>query len=167
MVNGYVDLGTYVGFTPYVGGGLGYTYIDWGTLSGSNFCVNGAAPVRPSAISRTTENDGEQSWRFTYAADGGHCLRRFAEPEDRPRLSLSPHRRRADVRLRCRIGRAGADRYGKATIPASHRTRSSSACATSSGRRLLSDCLIEWRALGPPFAFGAPFSSSASSRIAT
>ena len=34
MVNGYVDLGTYVGFTPYVGGGLGYTYIDWGTLSG-------------------------------------------------------------------------------------------------------------------------------------
>ena len=25
MVNGYVDLGTYVGITPYVGGGLGYT----------------------------------------------------------------------------------------------------------------------------------------------
>ena len=30
MVNGYVDLGTYVGLTPYVGGGLGYTYVDWG-----------------------------------------------------------------------------------------------------------------------------------------
>ena len=72
MVNGYVDLGTYVGFTPYVGGGLGYTYIDWGTLSGNNFCVDGAGACPPgSAITATTENDGEQSWRFTYAAMAG------------------------------------------------------------------------------------------------
>jgi opacity protein-like surface antigen len=72
MVNGYVDLGTYVGFTPYVGGGLGYTYIDWGTLSGSNFCVDGAvACPAGSPLVANTENDGEESWRFTYAAMAG------------------------------------------------------------------------------------------------
>jgi opacity protein-like surface antigen len=71
LANGYVDLGTYVGFTPYVGGGLGYTYIDWGTLNGSNFCVNGAAACPINYVVARTENDGEQSWRFTYALMAG------------------------------------------------------------------------------------------------
>ena len=39
MANGYVDLGTYVGLTPYVGGGLGYTYVDWGSLGDTVLCV--------------------------------------------------------------------------------------------------------------------------------
>ena len=72
LANGYVDLGTYVGFTPYVGGGLGYTYIDWGTLNGSNFCVDGAVAACPvNSVVARTENDGEQSWRFTYALMAG------------------------------------------------------------------------------------------------
>ena len=70
MVNGYVDLGTYVGFTPYVGGGLGYTYVDWGPLSDSVFCVR-PVPVRRGHCSPTTEHDGDQSWRFTYASMAG------------------------------------------------------------------------------------------------
>ncbi len=65
MVNGYVDLGTYVGITPYVGGGLGYTYVDWGPLSDSLFCTGPACPV---ALLANSEHDGDQSWRFTYAA---------------------------------------------------------------------------------------------------
>jgi opacity protein-like surface antigen len=72
LVNGYVDLGTYVGFTPYVGGGLGYTYVDWGSLSGSNFCVAGAGPCPGGgALVATSEQEGQQSWRFTYAAMAG------------------------------------------------------------------------------------------------
>lgn len=72
MINGYVDLGTYVGFTPYVGGGLGYTYIDWSSLSDSIFCVPGAgACPGGSALVASSEHDGEQSWRFTYALMAG------------------------------------------------------------------------------------------------
>jgi opacity protein-like surface antigen len=70
MANGYVDLGTYVGFTPYVGGGLGYTYIDWSSLSNSVFCVPGAGAC-PGALLATSEHEGEQSWRFTYAVMAG------------------------------------------------------------------------------------------------
>jgi len=68
MVNGYVDLGTYVGITPYVGGGLGYTYVDWGPLSDSLFCTG---PACPAALLASSEHDGDQSWRFTYAAMAG------------------------------------------------------------------------------------------------
>jgi opacity protein-like surface antigen len=70
MVNGYVDLGTYVGFTPYVGGGLGYTYVDWGSLSSSIFCVGATCPGGGTPLA-TTEHEGAQSWRFTYAAMAG------------------------------------------------------------------------------------------------
>ena len=49
MANGYVDLGTYVGFTPYVGGGLGYTYVDWGSLCEFRLLRPGAAAC-PGAV---------------------------------------------------------------------------------------------------------------------
>lgn len=68
MVNGYVDLGTYVGFTPYVGGGLGYTYVDWGNLGSNLYCTGATCPT---ALAASEENDGRQSWRFTYAAMAG------------------------------------------------------------------------------------------------
>ena len=45
MANGYVDLGTYVGLTPYVGAGLGYTYVDWGSLGDTVLCVGPTCPV--------------------------------------------------------------------------------------------------------------------------
>ena len=68
MVNGYVDLGTYVGFTPYVGAGVGYTYVDWSSLGSTGFCT-GSCPGSGPTGSVTSE--GEQSWRFTYAAMAG------------------------------------------------------------------------------------------------
>lgn len=68
MANGYVDLGTYVGFTPYVGGGLGMTYVDWGALSSNAYCVGASCPA---AFAGASEADGEKSWRFTWALMAG------------------------------------------------------------------------------------------------
>ncbi|WP_421915868.1 outer membrane protein [Mesorhizobium sp.] len=39
MANGYVDLGTYVGFTPYVGGGVGVVYSKFNKSIGASNCV--------------------------------------------------------------------------------------------------------------------------------
>jgi opacity protein-like surface antigen len=70
LANGYVDLGTYVGITPYVGAGLGYTYVNWDTLSDSTFCVGGACPGGNALFAQTTHG-GDDSWRFTYALMAG------------------------------------------------------------------------------------------------
>ncbi|MEW6632153.1 MAG: outer membrane beta-barrel protein [Pseudomonadota bacterium] len=43
MANGYVDLGTYVGITPYVGGGVGVVYSKYSTAIGAKDCVAPAA----------------------------------------------------------------------------------------------------------------------------
>jgi opacity protein-like surface antigen len=68
MVNGYVDLGTFVGLTPYVGAGIGYSYVDWSSLGSNLFCTGaGCPPVSPGS----TEVDGEQSWRFAWAVMAG------------------------------------------------------------------------------------------------
>lgn len=68
MLNGYVDLGTYVGFTPYVGGGVGYTYVDWGSLGSNIYCTGATCPA---AFVGSVDSGGYQSWRFTYAAMAG------------------------------------------------------------------------------------------------
>ncbi|MGX9181092.1 outer membrane protein [Mesorhizobium sp. BHbdii] len=39
MANGYVDLGTYVGITPYIGGGLGVAYNKYYKSIGARDCV--------------------------------------------------------------------------------------------------------------------------------
>jgi len=69
MVNGYVDLGTYAGFTPYVGAGLGYSLVRWKDLQNTTYCVGvdcpSAAPVA------TTSHPGQKDWRFTYALMAG------------------------------------------------------------------------------------------------
>ncbi|MBO6539645.1 MAG: porin family protein [Rhizobiaceae bacterium] len=70
LANGYVDLGTFAGFTPYVGAGAGVTHVSWTNLSSSYACVNGAATCPATATTPTTAN-GESSWRFTYAAMAG------------------------------------------------------------------------------------------------
>jgi opacity protein-like surface antigen len=72
MANGYVDLGTYAGFTPYVGAGAGLTHMSWGNLTNRTYCVDGAAVCPgPGGIVATTTHPGEDSWRFTYAFMGG------------------------------------------------------------------------------------------------
>lgn len=68
MANGYVDLGTYSGFTPYVGAGIGYTLVDYDNYVTTESCVGGGCGG-PAPF--TTTHPGEDSWRFTYALMAG------------------------------------------------------------------------------------------------
>jgi opacity protein-like surface antigen len=61
MLNGYVDLGTFAKFTPYVGAGAGMTYANWGTVTTTS----------PSFAPVTFTHAGIPNWRFTYAAMAG------------------------------------------------------------------------------------------------
>jgi opacity protein-like surface antigen len=74
MANGYVDLGTYVGFTPYVGAGIGYSFVSWDSLRDSTYCVDGigacSVPPAPNAVG-STSHSGDDGWRFTYALMAG------------------------------------------------------------------------------------------------
>ncbi|MDR6758898.1 opacity protein-like surface antigen [Mycoplana sp. BE70] len=70
MANGYVDLGTYAGFTPYLGAGIGATNIQWDDLTTRATCVDGAGTCSSTAQGKMT-NPGEESWRFTYALMAG------------------------------------------------------------------------------------------------
>lgn len=70
MANGYVDLGTFAGFTPYVGAGAGVTHVSWTNLSSTYACVSGGVACPATATTPTTAN-GQSSWRFSYAAMAG------------------------------------------------------------------------------------------------
>jgi opacity protein-like surface antigen len=70
MANGYVDLGTYVGFTPYVGAGAGMTRVKWGGFSENTYCVDGSATCA-TALLGTTPHSGKTDYRFTYAFMAG------------------------------------------------------------------------------------------------
>jgi len=64
--NGYVDLGTYVGFTPYVGGRPRLHLCRLGSLSSSIFCVGATCPGGGTPLA-TTEHGVRRAGGFTYA----------------------------------------------------------------------------------------------------
>lgn len=68
MANGYVDLGTYVGITPYVGAGAGVSYLSWSDMHDQAYCVGAdcTSPLAGSAI-----YSGTKDWRFTWAVMAG------------------------------------------------------------------------------------------------
>ena len=70
MANAYIDLGTFVGITPYVGGGIGAYNIDWGNTRNTATCVNGTA-----ACTITDPNysyaPADVGWRFAYDLAAG------------------------------------------------------------------------------------------------
>lgn len=69
MANAYVDLGTFAGFTPYVGGGLGAVNVSYEDRT-LEYCD--ASLVAPgSAGCESLGVDGEDSWRFAYALTAG------------------------------------------------------------------------------------------------
>ncbi|WP_419908813.1 outer membrane protein [Hoeflea sp.] len=68
MANGYIDLGTFVGLTPYVGAGAGVTLVDYGNYLASETCV-GACPGGTTPV--TVTHAGQSDWRFTYALMAG------------------------------------------------------------------------------------------------
>ncbi len=67
MANAYVDLGTFVGFTPYLGAGAGLTRVTWKPYTNDQTCVGACGAV----VATDRISSGTQSWRFTYALMGG------------------------------------------------------------------------------------------------
>lgn len=70
MANGYLDLGTVMGFTPYVGAGVGVTRLDWNNLKSTAYCIDGSAACS-GASHGSGALPGYDSWRFTYALMAG------------------------------------------------------------------------------------------------
>jgi opacity protein-like surface antigen len=70
LANGYVDLGTVAGFTPYLGAGLGATRVSWNDARTTTACIDGLAACGGS-VAASGRNSGEESWRFTYALMAG------------------------------------------------------------------------------------------------
>lgn len=84
LANAYAELGTYYGFTPYVGAGIGGAYVKWDDLKNTTHYSGG---------DDTTTHHGEDDWRFAWALMAGtsYCLTsnleadvgyRFARIED-------------------------------------------------------------------------------------
>ena len=71
LANGYVDLGTYWGLTPYLGAGAGVTNMDYGAMTASKYCVNGGAKCDKFTTYKDQGYGGIESWRFTYALMAG------------------------------------------------------------------------------------------------
>ena len=63
MANAYVDLGTFAGFTPYVGGGVGGVHLSYDDFASNNYGVGGFTDSDTLA--------GVDSWRFAYALMAG------------------------------------------------------------------------------------------------
>lgn len=59
LLNGYADLGTYNGFTPYVGAGVGASYLQTSSIRSSNYGSDGSS----------IEGDG--NWNFAWALMAG------------------------------------------------------------------------------------------------
>lgn len=68
MANAYVDIYHWGVFTPYVGAGLGATYIDWGNLKNTSCATDG------SGCDPTITHKGKDSWRWTYALMAGTSI---------------------------------------------------------------------------------------------
>lgn len=70
MGNLYADLGTFAGFTPYLGGGAGVTNLQWGNVTESPYCLDGAGTCNGTTYAANTYK-GMESWRFSYALMAG------------------------------------------------------------------------------------------------
>lgn len=68
LANAYVDIGTYGSFTPYVGAGIGGTYVSWDDLENTSCADDG------SGCDDTVFHGGKKSWRFTYALMAGAAI---------------------------------------------------------------------------------------------
>ncbi len=68
MANGYVDLATIAGFTPYVGAGLGATRLSWSDAGAAYRCLGGPGTCAGEGAQAF---DGGSEWRFTYAVMAG------------------------------------------------------------------------------------------------
>ncbi|MBL4732605.1 MAG: porin family protein [Rhizobiaceae bacterium] len=67
LANAYFDLGTYSGFTPYVGAGIGGAKLHWGDLKNIEVCASGCG----GTTTATSIHSGTSEWRFAYAFHAG------------------------------------------------------------------------------------------------
>lgn len=68
MANAYVDLGTYAAVTPYVGAGMGGSYVKWNDLKNTSCADDG------SGCDATETHGGQGSWRFAYQLMAGASI---------------------------------------------------------------------------------------------
>ncbi|MER0238273.1 outer membrane protein [Fulvimarina sp. MAC8] len=66
MANGYFDLGTYVGLTPYVGGGVGATHVK---MEQATCSYLGGSCTFDNTFTYDTQETSD--WRFTYSLMAG------------------------------------------------------------------------------------------------
>ena len=139
------------GITPYVGAGAGFTYVSWGDLNDTTYCVDGGRSCPDPLAVGSTVHGGDDGWRFTYAFMAGFAYDLTHELQARCRLQVPQHRRRRHVRLGFAAAhcRRPARRAPSATSARSPR----SACATNSGRPAIQISDIERRALARRFRF--------------
>ena len=87
LANAYYDIGTFGGFTPYIGAGIGGAYVSYGDLTTKEtctvtvtvpgqYCPDPHAPVQATALTQTTtatrsDFEGESEWRFAWALHAG------------------------------------------------------------------------------------------------
>jgi opacity protein-like surface antigen len=69
MANAYVDIAHYGLFTPYVGAGLGGTYVKWDDLKNTS-----CSTKNPQNCDDTVTHNGRAGWRFTYALMAGTAI---------------------------------------------------------------------------------------------
>lgn len=70
MANVYADLGTFVGVTPYLGGGLGVVNLQYSDLENVAECYD-ASSAAIAGCGYVGTHPGESSWRFTWALMAG------------------------------------------------------------------------------------------------
>ncbi|MBB3964892.1 outer membrane protein [Rhizobium metallidurans] len=70
MANAYVDLGTYGYVTPYVGAGIGGTYVKWKDLNNTSCDTSGSG----IGCDPTVTHGGKGSWRFSYGLMAGASI---------------------------------------------------------------------------------------------
>jgi opacity protein-like surface antigen len=87
MANAYVSLGNYGGFSPYVGGGIGLTHVEWSGYDSDAYCTvdvgedctygvhSGLTADPETFFGGSTSYDGESTTAFTYALATGFDYR--------------------------------------------------------------------------------------------
>ncbi len=87
MANAYVDLGTYVGITPYIGGGLGVAYSTYSSAQGARDCNSDSSSTVGGGTTTTTSFDcfdssvyrgaveSERQYSLAYSLGAGFAYR--------------------------------------------------------------------------------------------
>lgn len=73
MANLYADLGNFMGFSPYIGAGLGSVHMSWDDVNSASRCVQGRCGGVNAKVEKSSAApvSGEVSWRLVWALHAG------------------------------------------------------------------------------------------------